>query len=92
MFSLTWARQMPRSVKAALVTCIQAIIYARALTPSEIAKATGYDLTRVLRGHFRNVSFEQPLTYLRRLDCDVDIVVKPANKKAFAPIHLETEA
>jgi hypothetical protein len=45
----------------------------------------------MLRGQFRDISVERLVTFLTRLGCAVDIVIKPSNKRAFAPIHLDAE-
>jgi predicted XRE-type DNA-binding protein len=81
-------------LKAQLVMRIADVIQSRKLTQTDAAGLIGAsqpDVSRMLRGHFRDISSERLMHFLRRLGCDVDIVVKPANKRAYAPIHLEAE-
>ena len=49
------------------------------------------DVSRMLHGQFRDIPVERLVIFLTRLGCDVDIVVKPTTKRAFALIHLEAE-
>lgn len=70
---------------------VQDILEERQLTQTEAAKITGVsqpDLSRMLKGRFRDVSVERIMRMLTKLGCEVDIVVKRANRR-FAPIHLE---
>jgi predicted XRE-type DNA-binding protein len=79
-------------LKAQLVSRVQAIISDQGLTQTEAARTMGVsqpDISRLLNGHFRDVSVERIMRMLIRLGCDVDIVVKAhGNDAAFAPIHL----
>jgi predicted XRE-type DNA-binding protein len=71
--------------KAQLVTRIGSIIEARKLTQREAAEVIGMPqpkLSNVLRGQFRGVSETKLMDCLLRLGNDVQIVVKPARKKA----------
>jgi predicted XRE-type DNA-binding protein len=46
------------------------------------------DISRLLKGQFRDVSVERIMRMLTRLGCEVDIVVKPEGSKAPpVPIH-----
>ncbi|MGH6951229.1 MAG: helix-turn-helix domain-containing protein [Vitreimonas sp.] len=81
-------------LKAQLVARLQEVIRARKITQAKTAELIGVsqpDVSRILRGQFRDISVERLVLFLTRLGCTVDIVVKPANKKAFAPIHLDAE-
>jgi predicted XRE-type DNA-binding protein len=51
------------------------------------------DVSRMLKGQFRDLSVERIMRMLTRLGCEVDIVVKPqGRRKAFETIHLEADA
>jgi predicted XRE-type DNA-binding protein len=81
-------------LKAQLVARVQEVIRARKLTQARAAELMGVsqpDVSRMLRGQFRDISVERLVTFLTRLGCAVDIVIKPSNKRAFAPIHLDAE-
>ena len=83
-------------LKAALVTKIRAIIRENSMTQTNAAQRMGLgqpDLSRLLRGQFREVSVERLMRMLTRLGCDVDIVIRD-HGKALQPhdtIHLEAE-
>ena len=67
-------------VKAQLVFKIDAILKKRALKQVEAADLFGVrqpDVSKMLRGDFRQFSVERLLRFLVALDHDVDIVVKP---------------
>ena len=79
-------------LKAQLVSRVREIIQGRKLTQAEAAKILGVsqpDISRMLKGQFRDLSVERLMVLLTRLGCEVDIVVKPSKKRAFAPIHLD---
>lgn len=81
-------------LKAQLVARLQEVIRAKKMTQARTAEVIGVsqpDVSRMLRGQFRDISVERLVLFLTRLGCTVDIVVKPANKRAFAPIHLDAE-
>jgi predicted XRE-type DNA-binding protein len=81
-------------LKAELVARLQSVIRSQELTQVRAAELMGVsqpDVSRILAGRFREISVERLVNFLTKLGCDVDIVVKPAKKKAFAPIHLEAE-
>jgi predicted XRE-type DNA-binding protein len=66
-------------LKAQLVSRLDDLIKARKLTQVAAARLLGLgqpDLSKILRGHFRDVSVERLLRFLMALDCDVEIVVK----------------
>lgn len=78
-------------LKAELVARLEAVIRAQKLTQVRAAELLGVsqpDVSRILAGRFRDISVERLVNFLTRQGCAVDIVVKPAKKKAFAPIHL----
>lgn len=66
-------------VKAELVVQIDAIVRRRHLTQAEAADLLGIsqpDVSRLLRGHFRDYSVERLLRLLMALGRDVEIVVR----------------
>ena len=66
-------------LKAGLVTRIDAIIRRRGLTQTEAARLLGLsqpDVSRLLRGDFREYSLERLLRLLTTLGRDVDIVIR----------------
>jgi predicted XRE-type DNA-binding protein len=83
-------------LKAELMSRVQSILNDRALTQTQAAKIVGVsqpDISRMLKGHFRDVSVERIMRMLLRLGCDVDIVVKAhGGAAAYAPIHLTPDA
>ena len=72
-------------VKAQLAQRVGSIISARKLTQREAAEIIGVPqpkLSNILRGQFRGVSEAKLMDCLLRLGNDVQIVVKPARRKA----------
>lgn len=66
-------------LKAGLVTRIRDIISESKLTQTDAAKRMGLsqpDVSRLLRGQFRDVSVERLMRMLTKLGCDVDIVIR----------------
>ena len=66
-------------LKAKLVTRIDAIIRQRGLTQVAAARLLGLsqpDVSRLLRGHFREFSVERLLRLLMALGRDVEIVIR----------------
>ncbi len=66
-------------LKAGLVSRIDAIIRQRSLTQTEAARLLGLsqpDVSRLLRGDFREYSLERLLRLLTALGPDIDIVVR----------------
>lgn len=66
-------------LKAGLVRRIHQQIEARELTQVQAAKLMGVsqpDVSRILRGHFRDFSAERLMRFLTALGCEVDIVVR----------------
>jgi predicted XRE-type DNA-binding protein len=75
-------------VKAQLVFKIDAIIKKRRLKQVEAAVLFGVrqpDVSKMLRGDFRQFSVERLLRFLVALDQDVQIVVKPHHDRKNAP-------
>ncbi len=74
-------------LKAELVTRIQGVISGQKLTQTAAAKRMGLsqpDVSRLLKGQFRDVSVERLMRLLTRLGCDVDITIR-SHGKAAAP-------
>ena len=66
-------------VKAELVTRIDAIVRQRGITQTEAARLLGLsqpDISRLLRGDFREYSLERLLRLLTALGRDIDIVIR----------------
>ena len=83
-------------LKAGLVTRIRDIISESKLTQTEAAERMGLsqpDVSRLLRGQFRDVSVERLMRMLTKLGCDVDIVIRGhgKTKKAGDTIHLHAQ-
>jgi predicted XRE-type DNA-binding protein len=75
-------------VKAQLVFKIDAILKRRGLKQVETAQLFGIrqpDVSKMLRGEFRQFSVERLLRFLVALDQDVEIVVKPHRDRKNAP-------
>ena len=70
-------------VKAQLVARLDSVLRTRKLTQTAAGKLLGIaqpDLSKILRGHFREVSIDRLLRFLAALDQNVEIVVKPKPK------------
>ena len=75
-------------VKAQLVFKIDGIMKQRGMKQVEAANLFGIrqpDVSKMLRGEFRQFSVERLLRFLVALDQDVEIVVKPHHGKNNAP-------
>jgi predicted XRE-type DNA-binding protein len=75
-------------IKAQLVFKIDGIIKERGLKQVEVASLFGVrqpDVSKLLRGEFRQFSVERLMRFLVALDHDVEIVVKPHRDKKNAP-------
>jgi predicted XRE-type DNA-binding protein len=75
-------------VKAHLVFKIGAILKRRGLKQVEAAELLGIrqpDVSKMLRGEFRQFSVERLLRFLVALDQDVEIVIKPRRSRTNAP-------
>lgn len=90
---LGWPDADTHLVKAALVARIDEILRRRRLTQAQAAKLLGLsqpDVSRLLRGHFRDYSVERLLRLLTLLGRDVEIVIrKPRSRR---PGRLSVEA
>ena len=78
-------------LKAGLASKLSLIISQKKLTQTEAAKLTGVsqpDLSRMLRGQFRDVSAERILRALVRLGSEVDIGVFTEGEPVGETIHL----
>lgn len=79
-------------VKAQLVFKIDQIMKNRRLKQSEAAKLLGIkqpDVSKMLRGEFRQFSVERLLRFLVSLDQDVEIVVRPhRSRNDVAALHV----
>jgi predicted XRE-type DNA-binding protein len=76
-------------VKAQLVFKIDRIMKARRLKQVEAARLFGVrqpDVSKMLRGEFRQFSVERLLRFLVALGQDVEIVVRPHRDKTDAPV------
>ncbi len=75
-------------VKAQLVFKIDAIMKKRHMKQTEAASLFGVrqpDVSKMLRGDFRQFSVERLLRFLVKLDQDVEIVVRPHRDRHNAP-------
>ena len=75
-------------VKAQLVYKIDTIMKQRGMKQVAAANALGVrqpDVSKMLRGEFRQFSVERLLRFLVALNQDVDIVVKPHRSRSNAP-------
>ncbi len=78
-------------VKAQLVFKIDALLKERGLRQVEAAALFGVrqpDVSKMLRGEFRQFSVERLLRFLVALDQDVEIVVKPRGDRGDAALHV----
>ncbi|QYE35696.1 helix-turn-helix domain-containing protein [Polymorphobacter sp. PAMC 29334] len=72
-------------LKAQLVARMADVMADRKLTQVAAAKASGVsqpDVSRILKGQFRDVSVERLMRMLTRLGCEVDIVVRLGGQEA----------
>src|SRR5262249_55790585 len=75
-------------VKAKLVFKIQTIRTRRGLTQAEAAATFGVkqpDVSKMVRGEFRQFSVERLLLFLVALNQDVEIVIRPHRDRRHAP-------
>lgn len=76
-------------IKAQLVYKIDGLLKQRGLKQAEAAELFGVrqpDVSKMLRGEFRQFSVERLLRFLVALDQDVSIVVKPHRSKDEASV------
>lgn len=80
-------------LKAQLVSRIDEITTQKKLTQVQAAQVMGIsqpDVSRLLKGQFRDVSVERIMRMLTRLGCEVDIVIRaPGRKRSGSIIHLQ---
>jgi predicted XRE-type DNA-binding protein len=80
-------------LKAQLVNRIQRTLEDRGLKQADAARIVGVsqpDISRMLRGQFRDISVERIMRMLARLGYEVDIVIREHGRKAKADsIRLE---
>ena len=75
------------ALKAELVRQVAGVMKDQELTQAETARRLGIeqpDVSRMLRGHFRQFSVERLMRFLVALDHDVEIVVRPMGARAKA--------
>jgi predicted XRE-type DNA-binding protein len=79
-------------IKAQLVSKIDAVMKMRGLRQAETAKLLHIkqpDVSKMLRGEFRQFSVERLLRFLVALGHDVEIVIKPHRRRAHgAALHV----
>ena len=66
--------------KAQLVMRLKDVLVSHSMTQIAAARATGVsqpDMSRILKGQFRDVSVERIMRMLTRLGCEVDVIVRP---------------
>ncbi len=81
--------------KAELVHQIETIVRRRKLTQAQAAKLLGLsqpDVSRLLRGQFRDFSLERLIRLLMALDRDVELVIKRKPKSARRPARFDISA
>lgn len=74
-------------LKARLVSRIHDIVLERKLSQTQAAKIMGIgqpDVSRMLRGQFRDFSVERLMRFLTAFGCKVDIVIRPRGRAAKA--------
>lgn len=79
-------------LKAELVTRIDEILRRRRLTQTQAAKLLGLsqpDVSRLLRGNFRDYSVERLLRLLMVLGRDVDIVIRKPKSRRQGKLNVE---
>jgi predicted XRE-type DNA-binding protein len=75
-------------IKAKLVFKIEAIMKKRSMKQAEAAELFGVrqpDVSKLVRGEFRQFSVERLLRFLVALNQDVEIIVKPHRDRRNAP-------
>ena len=78
-------------VKAHLVLRIDQLMRERGLKQAEAAQLFGVkqpDVSKMLRGDFRQFSVERLMRFLVALGQDVEIVIRPSHRKGSAGIHV----
>ena len=78
-------------LKAELVGRIDAIVRERGITQTEAARLLGLsqpDVSRLLRGDFREYSLERLFRLLTALGRDIDIVIRPPRSAAGGKLRI----
>ena len=78
-------------LKAELVSRIDDIIRQRRTTQAEAARVLGLsrpDLSRLLRGDFREYSLDRLLRFLTILGCDIDIVIRQSRSNSGGTLRI----
>lgn len=91
---LGFADALSTRAKAELVRKLAAVMKERGLTQTAAARLVGVsqpDISRLLKGHLRDVSVERLLRMLQLLDCEVEIIVQHAGHEVGEAIHLQRE-
>lgn len=81
-------------VKAELVSRIDDIVRDRGLTQTETARLMGLsqpDVSRLLRGDFREYSLERLFRLLNALGRDIDIVVRPPRSSSGGKLRITAD-
>ncbi len=85
------AQPAEHRLKAALVRKLALVIERQNLTQTQAAKLTGIsqpDLSKVLRGRFRDMSSDRLIRALTLLDTEIDMTFSHKGEKIGEPIHL----
>lgn len=78
-------------LKAEIVSCIDAIVRQRGITQTEAGRLLGLsqpDVSRLLRGDFREYSLERLLRLLTKLGRDIDIVIRQPRSEAGGKLRI----
>lgn len=78
-------------LKAEIVSRIDAIVRQRGITQTEVARLLGLsqpDVSRLLRGDFRDYSLERLLRLLTGLGRDIDIVIRQPRSGAGGKLRI----
>ena len=81
-------------LKAELVNRIDALIRRRGITQTEAARLLGLsqpDVSRLLRGDFREYSLERLFRLLTALGRDIEIVIRPPRSVAGAKLRVAAD-
>ena len=76
-------------LKAELVREVMEAMRRRAMTQTDVAQATGLsqpEVSRLLKGQFREISVERIMKMLARLGCEIDIIVRSGDGKEPGPV------
>ena len=80
-------------LKAELVNRIDGLVRQRGITQAEAARLLGLaqpDVSRLLRGDFREYSLERLFRLLNALGRDIDIVIRPPRSAAGGKLRVAT--